>query len=85
MYTYTYNNVDMCTKSNISIILHGIQMYEIVPLSFTQDMNGEMKGQPLSHMVTGRMQEHSLHQCKGVGHLCHSELISSRSLSLFGL
>ena len=38
IYTYTYNNVDMCTKSNISIILHGIQMYEIVPLSFTQDM-----------------------------------------------
>ena len=24
-------------------------------------------------------------KCKGVGHVCHSELVSSRSLNLFGL
>ena len=81
---YVYNNVDVYQFKPIHNITWQ-KVYEIVPLSSTQDMKEGWKDR--FHPVwslEGRRDIPST-KCKGVGHVCQDELVSSCSLSLFGL
>ena len=68
--------------------LHNITLQkvnEIVPLNFTQDMKEKWKDSLyLMWSLEGRRDIPST-KCKRVGHLYQDELVSPRSLNLFGL
>ena len=58
---------------------------EIVPLSSSQDMKERWKDSLHPMWSLEGRRDIPCTNCKRVGHVCHGELVSPRSLNLFGL
>ena len=81
-----YIIMSTCVPSQTSHNITWHKVYEIVPLiSFTLDMKEKWKERSHPMWSLEGCRDIPSTKCKGVGHVIHGELVSSRSLNLFGL